>query len=96
MLENACSSPPRLSFPGSGDHFSVKYDRNAVSTVGSGKSQAVEKVGPRVGHVKVDRLLGACDDDRLAGVLDEVGHGGGCVGHRVRSMAILDKAVVIV
>ena len=80
---------------GSGDHFSVKYDRNAVSTVGSGKAQAVEKVGPRVRHVKVDGLLGACDDDRLAGVLDEVGHGGGCVGHRVRSMAD-HKAVVIV
>ena len=43
---------------GSGDHFSVKYDRNAVSTVGSGKAQAVEKVGPRVRHVKVDGLLG--------------------------------------
>ena len=80
---------------GSGNDLSVKDDGYAMSTIRRSEAQAVEKVCPCICHVKIDRFLGTGDHDGLAGVLDEVGHGGGCVGHRVRSMAD-HKAVVIV
>ena len=86
LLFSACSR----------DNFSVKDDGHAVGTFGGGKTQAVKKVRSSVRHVKVDGLLGAGDDDGLAGVLDEVGHGGGSVCHRISSVADHEAVVIVV
>lgn len=45
------------------------------------------------GKPEIDRLLSACNDDGLGGILNQIGECGGRVGHGIRSVAD-DKAVV--
>ena len=78
------------------DDFSVKYDGHAVGTFGGGKTQAVQKVCSRVRHVKVDGLLGTGDDDGLAGVLDEIGHGSSGVGHGIGAVADHEAVIIVI
>ena len=81
---------------GSGNDLSVKDDGYAMSTIRRSEAQAVEKVCPCICHVKIDRFLGTGDHDGLAGVLDEVGHGGGSVCHRISSVADHEAVVIVV
>ena len=73
----------------------VKDDLHAAAAP-AGIEKGVGEVALGVGTVEPDGLLGAGDDDGLAGVLDEVGHGGSCVRHRVRSVADHEAVVIVV
>ena len=81
---------------GAGDDLSVKDDIYAVGPFTGGEPQAVQQVGAGVGHIQVDGLLCAGDDDGLFGVLDQVGHGGSSIGHGIGAVADHKAVVVIV
>ena len=85
---------PLLLGPGPADDLAVEDQVDPVSPVVRGKEQAVVEVGPGVGRVQVDGLLGARQDDGLGGILDQVREGGRRIGHGVRPMAD-DEAVIV-
>ena len=60
----------------------------------TGKAETVQQIFPGVGDGVGQGPLGAGEDNGLAGILDEVGEGGGGVGHGICAMGN-DKAVIL-
>lgn len=79
--------------PGAGNHLAAKYDRDPVCPVMGGKAQAVKQIGTCVCDGQIDWLLRACDNDRTAVILDQIGQGRSGISHGISAMADY-KAIV--
>ena len=73
--------------------FSIEDNGDAAGTVVAGKTKAVTQVDSGIRIFHIDRLLSACNDNGLGGILNQIGECGGRVGHGIRSVTD-DKAVV--
>ena len=85
-----------FSRTGSHNHLAVEHDIHVLGIVIGGVDEAVQQIGFCVGHVHVDGLLRAGDNDGLGGILDHIGKRRRRVCQRIRAVADHESVVFVV